>query len=72
MRLILLTVLAVILSAAVLNSRADAATLAVRSTLAVAPTVRLVASICGTGGCAPVQTKRVRHNKPGTLAGHRI
>jgi hypothetical protein len=61
-----------VLAAGLLGNRADAFTLAAPSTLSVAATraaaVQQVVSVCGTNGCAPVQTKRVRHYKPGGTA----
>jgi hypothetical protein len=78
MRATLLTALAAasILSGGLLATRADAFTLAAPSTLGIAAApaaiVQQVATICGAGGCAPVQTKRVRHYKSGSLVGQHI
>jgi hypothetical protein len=38
---------------------------------AAAPVER-VANVCGRNGCVPVQTKRVVHTKPGSVAAKHI
>jgi hypothetical protein len=34
--------------------------------------VQLVANICGGNGCVRVQTQRIQHHKPGSVAAKRI
>jgi hypothetical protein len=56
----------IILLGAMLGSRVCAMTIAPSSTLGVAPDATLLhraTVICGSNGCAPVQTKRVQHPK---------
>lgn len=78
MREILLTAFAaaIILASAAPGHRAEAITVAARSALGVtavqAPTVEKVVNICGSNGCVPVQTKRVQHQKPGSVAAKHI
>ncbi len=77
MRGTILTALAVagILSGGGLSHRAEAMPVAARSPLSVAAAhnaVQQVTNVCGTNGCVRVQTQRVRHQKPGSIAGHHI
>ena len=37
-----------------------------------ATSVERVANVCGRNGCVPVQTKRVVHQKPGSVAAKHI
>lgn len=66
-------ILAAIAAAAILSGGPVA-----RSTEAMAPAaydalIWKVVNVCGTRGCAPVQTKRViRRQKPGEVAKHHI
>jgi hypothetical protein len=74
MRATLLTALATaaILSGALIGNQANAFT--PPSTLGVAPMplVQHVVNICGLVGCAPVQTKKIRHFKNGSAVGQHI
>jgi hypothetical protein len=74
MRATLLTALAAaaILSGGLIGNQAHAFTPS--STLGVAPTplVQRVVNVCGPVGCAPVQTKKIRHFKNGTAVGQHI
>ena len=75
MRATFLTALAAaaILSGGFFGDHANAFTLAAPSTLGLAPAlVQPVANICGPVGCAPVQTKKVRHFKNGSAVGQHI
>jgi len=78
MREILLTALAatMILASGVLGHRAEAIMLAKPAALkaggARAAVVQQVVNVCSTNGCAPVQTKRVQHTKPGSVAANHI
>jgi hypothetical protein len=64
---------ATILSGGMLGNRAEAMT---ASTLTVAAahvaTVQLAVNVCGTNGCAKVQTHRIVHHKPGAVAAKHI
>ncbi len=74
MREILLTAFAaaLILSGGVLGQRADAMTLlapaAVGAAAARAALVQQVVSVCGSNGCAVIQTKKVVHHKAANIA----
>ncbi len=74
MRATLLTALAAaaILSGGLAGNQANAFT--PQSTLGVAsmPLIRQVVNICGSAGCVPVQTKKVRHFKNGSAVGQHI
>jgi hypothetical protein len=78
MRTSILTALAItcILLSGLLDSRADAMTLTASLTLNTAGAqpaiVQQVVNLCTSNGCAPVQTKRVRHYKAGGLTGQHI
>jgi ribosomal protein L35AE/L33A len=78
MRGTLLTSIAVagILSGGMLGQGPEAATLTGRSVAHVAATtsalVQHVTNVCGNNGCVRVQTQRVRHQKPGSVAGNHI
>jgi hypothetical protein len=78
MRGIMLTSVAVaaIFSGGTLGLPAQALTLSVQPAAhgAAVDSARLqyVANVCGTNGCVRVQTERVRHQKPGSVAGHHI
>jgi hypothetical protein len=74
MRTTLLTTLAAaaILTSGSFGNQADAFTMTASSTLGVAPLVQRVANICGPVGCAPVQTKKIRHFKNGSAVGQHI
>ncbi len=65
-----------IVSVGILASNAQAMTLttpaALHSDAARAAVIRKVVSVCGTNGCAPVQTKRIYHQKPGSIAAKHI
>jgi hypothetical protein len=67
-----LAVVALLLSAAG-GRHAGAVTLAPASLRDFNPVViQRVANVCGANGCVRVQTERVRHQKPGSVAGHHI
>ena len=78
MREILSTAFAatIVLSTGMFGHSAEATTLAAPAALnaAIAPAalIRQAANLCGTNGCALVQTKRVRHQKPGSVAAQHI
>jgi len=78
MREFLLTALAatIILASGALGHRAEAITLskpaAWDASGARAALVQQVVNVCGTNGCALVQTKRVQHTKPGSVAAKHI
>jgi hypothetical protein len=73
------TLLSTLAAAAILfggffGNQAEAFTAIAPSTLGVALSsfVQPVANICGPVGCAPVQTKKIRHFKNGTAVGQHI
>ncbi len=74
MRATLLTALAAaaILSGGLPSNQANAFAQPSALGVASAPFVQQVATICGTAGCAPVQTKKVRHFKNGSAVGQHI
>ncbi len=78
MRGILLTSVTVasILSGGVFGHGAEAMTLtslsAARVAAADSARVQRIANVCGTNGCVRVQTQRVRHQKPGSVAANHI
>jgi hypothetical protein len=78
MRGTLLTSLAVagILSGGTLGDPARALTLAVHPVAHAAAAdnarVQQVTNVCGNNGCVRVQTQRVKHQKPGSVAGQHI
>lgn len=67
---------ATILSGGLFGDRAEAMTLAapVASHVAAARAalVQQAVNVCGANGCVPVQTKRVRHQRPGSVAAQHI
>lgn len=74
MRATLLTALAAatIVSGGLPSNQANAFTQLSTVGVAPMPFVQQVATICGTAGCAPVQTKKVRHFKNGSAVGQHI
>ncbi len=76
MRATFLTIFAAaaMLSCGSLGNQAEAFTTTASAALGVAlPSVVLpVANICGSVGCVPVQTKKVRHFKNGSAVGQHI
>jgi len=74
MRATLLTALAAaaILSGGLFGNQASAFTRPSVLGVAPMPLVQHVANICGTVGCAPVQTKKIRHFKNGSAVGQHI
>jgi hypothetical protein len=62
-----------IATAAMVVQRSEATTRVSAGIEAQAGTVRFIANVCGSAGCAPVQTKRYqRPPKPGSVAAHHI
>jgi len=74
MRATLLTALAAaaILSGGLPGNEANAFTPPSMLGGAPMPLVQQVATICGSVGCAPVQTKKIRHFKNGSAVGQHI
>jgi energy-converting hydrogenase Eha subunit C len=77
MRKTLLTAVAAaaILSGGMLGHAAAAMTCAAPAALDVAAAhaaFQQVTNVCGTNGCVRVQTQRVRHQKPGSVAAQHI
>jgi hypothetical protein len=76
MREILLTAFAAAMVLAAGAAGSEAITFTARSALGAtavqAPLVQQVVNVCGSNGCAPVQTKRVQHQKPGSVAAKHI
>ncbi len=74
MRATLLTALAAatILSGGLIGNQANAFTPPSALGVAPMPLVRQVVNVCGAAGCAPVQTKKVRHFKNGSAVGQHI
>jgi hypothetical protein len=76
MRMTFLSTLAAaaILFGGFLGNQAEAFTATAPSALggALSSLVRPVANLCGTVGCMPVQTKKIRHFKNGTAVGQHI
>lgn len=67
---------AILVASGSLGHRAQATTLAAPSALHIAAVqaveIQQVANVCGSNGCALVQTKRVQHQKPGAVAAKHI
>jgi hypothetical protein len=65
---------AAILFGGFLGNQAEAFTATAPSALggALSSLVRPAANLCGTVGCMPVQTKKIRHFKNGTAVGQHI
>ena len=74
MRATLLTTLAAaaVLSGGLIGNQANAFTPPSTRGVAPMPLMRQVANVCGPVGCAPVQTKKVRHFKNGSAVGQHI
>jgi hypothetical protein len=76
MREMLLTAVttATILLAGPLGAKAMSLVIPAALDVAAARTahVQEVVNVCGTNGCVPVQTKRVRHTRPGSVAAQHI
>ncbi len=74
MRATLLTAFAAaaILLGGLIGNQASAFTPPSTRGVAVMPLVRQVVNVCGAVGCAPVQTKKVRHFKNGSAVGQHI
>ena len=69
-------VAAILAAGGVLIQRAEAFTPPTPSAFSAAAAsgdrIRQVVNVCGSNGCAPVQTKRVQHQKPGAVAAKHI
>jgi hypothetical protein len=64
---------ATVLSGAMLDERAEAMTPAgMGAAAARAAIFQLAVNVCASNGCVPVQTKRIQHHKPGTIAAKHI
>jgi len=76
MRGIFFTVLAVasLLLGGLPARHAEAATLAPASILGngSTPLIQYITNVCGPNGCVRVQTQRIQHHKPGSVAAKHI
>ena len=69
---VLSLVLASILWTGIVPGDAEAGTPAPLSVTSDAPVIQRVTNVCGSNGCVRVQTQRVHHQKPGSVAAKHI
>ena len=71
--LLIAAIVAIVLSCGTAVPHAAAAPIApAQSSAATTGALHLIANVCGRNGCVAVQTKRVVHTKPGSVAAKHI